>query len=639
LAYLLKSKSVKESGFVKQNIDKWKAYETELGKQNKDSSAVSKLFIQITDDSAYARTYYHNRSVRVYLNDVAQLLFNDIHKKSQIKFKTLTNFWSIELPVIMYKIRYELLVSFLFFSISVAVGIITSMHQPEFARNVLGDSYVNMTLENIKNNDPMAVYKKQNGTDMFMYITVNNIRVAFVTFVLGLFFGIGTIFSLLRNGLMLGTFQYFFVERGIFRESFLTIWQHGTLEISAIIVAGAAGLTIGRGLIMPGTYTRFQSLRLTAWRGLKVFIGLIPVFMLAAFIEAFFTRYTDAPAIIRLLTILFSLTFVFFYYVVYPYMVVHKHPEKLDVIEKLNSTDDSIPDFSKILNNETLFGTSLKILKKSLSRIFLTIVPIAIGIAVLLSFAEKQIMHEEKFLNTIKNFFVLFNYYRFPLLVIGNTLLIVIVFFQGSLSVRKALKDHKTNDQENVSWKSKIFGLVFMALILQVAFFLPLGAAISIVAFILPFILIIVSIFLSGSISLGQSISESFKLLSSRFGSLIMQYITISVLCSFVVFLFNPNSWITVTPIAALYPFPQFIMEIITFLSWNLNLNELQSEQFTGFIFTFFHYFLASFCLYALYIAMNVLYYTLKEICYADELVAKINLIGSRKTVRGYEID
>ena len=180
---------------------------------------------------------------------------------------------------------------------------------------------------------------------------------------MGLFFGIGTLLSLMRNGIMLGTFQYFFIERDLFRESFLTIWQHGTLEISAIVIAGAAGFTIGRGLILPGTYTRFQSLRITARRGLKVMIGLIPVFVFAAFIEGFFTRFTDAPNSLRLLSILLSAFFVLFYFVIYPRKVARKNPEKLSFQDKINKADETLPNLNKILSGEMLFGGTLKILK------------------------------------------------------------------------------------------------------------------------------------------------------------------------------------------------------------------------------------------------------------------------------------
>ncbi len=118
---------------------------------------------------------------------------------------------------------------------------------------------------------------------------------------------------------MLGACQYFFIEKGLFWESFLTIWIHGTLEISAIIIAGAAGLVAGSGLLFPGTYSRYQAFQLSMRRGLKIFIGLIPMFVLAAFFEGYLTRYTETPAPVRFMFILASLAFVLGYFVLLPW--------------------------------------------------------------------------------------------------------------------------------------------------------------------------------------------------------------------------------------------------------------------------------------------------------------------------------
>jgi uncharacterized membrane protein SpoIIM required for sporulation len=206
----------------------------------------------------------------------------------------------------MYYARMQLLWSFLFFALSVSIGILSSHEDGEFVRRILGDHYIDMTIANIEKGDPMAVYKKANEMDMFMGITLNNLLVAVRTFILGFFAGIGSLASLLSNGIMLGSFQYFFIERGLFVESFLTIWQHGTLEISAIIISGAAGLVLARGLILPRSYSRTQALVMSARRGVKIMIGITPVFVIAAFIEGYITRYTEMPDLVKILVIVLS---------------------------------------------------------------------------------------------------------------------------------------------------------------------------------------------------------------------------------------------------------------------------------------------------------------------------------------------
>src|SRR5690606_37843425 len=181
----------------------------------------------------------------------------------------------------------------------------------------LGDRYVNMTLENIEKGDPMAVYKSMGTVEMFLYIAFNNIRVSFLAFVAGALFSFGTVFVLFRNGVMLGAFQYFFYQKGLLLTSVLSIWIHGTLEISAIIIAGAAGMVMGNSLLFPGTWSRLESFKRGARRGLKIVAGLVPVFISAAFLEGFVTRHTGMPPWLSISIIGCSAAFILYYFVFY----------------------------------------------------------------------------------------------------------------------------------------------------------------------------------------------------------------------------------------------------------------------------------------------------------------------------------
>ena len=117
---------------------------------------------------------------------------------------------------------------------------------------------------------------------------------------------------------MIGCFETFFCQHGLLGESFLAVFLHGTLEISAIVVAGAAGLALGNGWLFPGTYSRIVSFRRGARRGLKIVVGTVPIFIVAGFIEGFVTRHTELPYFIRFGFILLSLAFVIFYFIILP---------------------------------------------------------------------------------------------------------------------------------------------------------------------------------------------------------------------------------------------------------------------------------------------------------------------------------
>jgi uncharacterized membrane protein SpoIIM required for sporulation len=164
----------------------------------------------------------------------------------------------------------------------------------------------------------MAVYGGDSELLSFLGITINNVKVAFLTFVMGIFTSFGTCYFLMNNGIMVGAFVTFFIVRGLFVESILAIMLHGTLELSAIVIAGGAGITLGNGWLFPGSYSRIQSFVRAARHSVKVLASTVPLFVVAGFIEGFFTRYTEVGDLLRLLVILCSLAFVIFYYVLLP---------------------------------------------------------------------------------------------------------------------------------------------------------------------------------------------------------------------------------------------------------------------------------------------------------------------------------
>lgn len=316
---------MREAAFVKQNKDKWLIFENVLSNKTViKPDALSNLYIEITDHLSYAKTFYPNSNTETYLNGLASSAHQKIYKTKKESKNRLISFFRTEFPLMFYKHLRELLVAFLVFSLFVIVGAFSAANEGDFVRGFLGDGYVNMTLENIEKGDPMAVYKEQGEFNMFLGITLNNIKVALYAFAYGIMLGIGSLFIMMQNGIMLGSFQYFFYEQGLLWESARTIWIHGTIEIAVIIIAGAAGLVLGNGILFPGTYTRLESFKRGVIRGLKILISTIPFFIIAGFLESFVTRHTEMPDWLAILIIICSLSLILFYYVIYPIILNKK---------------------------------------------------------------------------------------------------------------------------------------------------------------------------------------------------------------------------------------------------------------------------------------------------------------------------
>jgi uncharacterized membrane protein SpoIIM required for sporulation len=117
-------------------------------------------------------------------------------------------------------------------------------------------------------------------------IQTNNISVTFVTFAGGLLGGLGTLFALFRNGVLLGSvfelcIRYRFWEIPIF------IAAHGVIELTAIFIAGGAGLLVGKALLMPGDMRRIDALVTNGLLAIKLILGTIPMLLIAGLIEGF----------------------------------------------------------------------------------------------------------------------------------------------------------------------------------------------------------------------------------------------------------------------------------------------------------------------------------------------------------------
>ena len=218
-----------------------------------------------------------------------------------------------------------LLFSFIVFSFFTLIGLLSSIYDLNFVRQILGDEYVEMSLANIKKGDPAAVYKGGNEFGSALGITINNIQVAFYAFTLGIFFSIGTGYILMSNGIMLGAFHYMFLKEGVLGKAMTGIWIHGTIEISVIIIAGACGFILGNSFMFPGTLSRKENLILKTKEAVTILLSTIPFFILAGFLEGFISRLYDLNLIISLAIILASATLILFYYVIFPYQQAKKY--------------------------------------------------------------------------------------------------------------------------------------------------------------------------------------------------------------------------------------------------------------------------------------------------------------------------
>lgn len=320
---------MREVAFIKQNKEKWLEFEQAIfGKAKKNPDELASLYIHLVNDLSYSQTYYPKSKTVIYLNHLASLTYQKIYKTKREETNRFVYFFKTEVPLIVYRHRRYILYAFLLFFTFTAIGVISAANDGTFVRLILGDEYVNMTLENIENGNPVAVYKSGSNWGSAVGITANNLYVGIRCFVYGISAGIGTLLILLSNCIMLGSFQYFFYEQGVFWESVRGIWIHGAMEIFAIVIEAAAGFILGASILFPKTYSRMASFKMGFKDGLKILLSTMPFTFAAGMLEGFVTRYSpDMPRALNVFIILFTLSVISFYFLIYPF-IVHKKLQK-----------------------------------------------------------------------------------------------------------------------------------------------------------------------------------------------------------------------------------------------------------------------------------------------------------------------
>jgi uncharacterized membrane protein SpoIIM required for sporulation len=325
---------MREVAFIKQNKEKWLDFEKAIfGKTLKNPDELASLYIHLVNDLSYAQTYYPKSKTILYLNNLAAKAFQKIYKTKREDTNRFVHFWKIEVPMIVYHYRRYVFYAFAIFLSFIAIGALSAAYDDTFVRLILGDHYVNMTLENIEAGDPVAVYKSGSNWGSAFGITLNNLYVGMLSFIYGVFGGIGTGYVLLNNGIMLGAFQFFFYREGVFWESVRGIWIHGSMEIFAIVIEGAAGLILGASILFPKTYSRLTSFKIGMKDGVKILISTFPFTIAAGFLEGYVTRYSNTmPNWLSVGIILITLSIISFYYLIYPYLLHKKLKQTYAVI-------------------------------------------------------------------------------------------------------------------------------------------------------------------------------------------------------------------------------------------------------------------------------------------------------------------
>ena len=264
------------------------------GLSHSELQELGSLYRQTASDLAAVREDASNRQLATYLNQLLGRSHNLIYLGHKPKVSGIVRFYRDVYPQVFREtLRQTLLVVAIFVFTGVVAWVITSK-DPAFAYRLLGPRMME-TIEQRKMWTESIVTVKPLASSGIM---TNNLSVAFSTFAMGITAGIGTIWMIAINGLLIGVIGAATWKAGMAVQLWSFVAPHGVLELPAIFIAGGAGLEIARGMLFPGMLPRRLSLVKAGGRAAKLLLGTIPLLVVAGLIEGFFSP-SGAPVIMK----------------------------------------------------------------------------------------------------------------------------------------------------------------------------------------------------------------------------------------------------------------------------------------------------------------------------------------------------
>jgi len=272
-----------------------------------DLQELSLLYRQTAADLAAIREDRASVHFARYVNQLLVRAHNTIYSGQRSSpLKALSFFWTTYPAAFRRNLKHCLL-AVLIFAIGALVGAALTYQNPDFKVKVLGPEMVetidrhHMWTHSILSIKPLASSK----------IMTNNMSVGFTTFALGITGGLGTIYMMAFNGLMIGVIGVACWLAGMSLQLWSFVAPHGVLELPAIFIAGGAGFRIAQGLLFPGVYARRDSLARAGAEAVELLLGTIPILIIAGTIEAFVSptelavplKFTMAAALFVLLNV------------------------------------------------------------------------------------------------------------------------------------------------------------------------------------------------------------------------------------------------------------------------------------------------------------------------------------------------
>jgi uncharacterized membrane protein SpoIIM required for sporulation len=270
-----------------------------------ETAEFSRLFRELCHDLSLIRSRDWGRGLISYLNDLVSRGHNAFYSAPPGNLARLGLFLAAGFPrLFRQNIGYFLAAALIFFGTLGASWAIVQ-HDPDLARRIVPPEQLKMYDEMYSEDGPLAQpaskskmkddleeqiggFGQQRSLMAGFYIN-HNTGIALDAFAKGILLGIGTVYTLIQNGVAIGAVVGFLVSAGHGNRFLSFAVSHGSFELVAIAVAGGAGLMLGNALVHPGRRTRLESLRIRGLEAIQIACGAAAMLFVAALIEAFWS--------------------------------------------------------------------------------------------------------------------------------------------------------------------------------------------------------------------------------------------------------------------------------------------------------------------------------------------------------------
>lgn len=293
---------MKQQQFEQQHHNLWQQFAATLSAleqgQTADLAEFSAQYRLICQQAALAQSRGYGELLATQLADMALRGHQQLYQRKDHFGQRLLHFVLLEFPQLLRNEWRIVSASLLTFVAPLLLMGVLCFFRNELAYSVY-DADTIANFEAMYSPSTKAIGReRESDTDlaMFGFYIRNNIGIGFQTFAGGIAFGIGSLFFLVYNGISIGTVAGYLAQFGYGETFFSFVIGHGAFELTAIVIAGAAGLKLGSALLAPGRKQRLRALADAARIAVQMMYGAALMLLIAAFVEAYWSSSAAIPA-------------------------------------------------------------------------------------------------------------------------------------------------------------------------------------------------------------------------------------------------------------------------------------------------------------------------------------------------------